>query len=197
MKTSVLNNGRTTQFNPCDIHFQVKEHQDLDAYDALFQKSSDDDKIDLSVEDSKPMMPNNRAQAWRRAQILDASLKKNEVKKTHFIEFMKKVFDSGAAEIAPVLDHESNNKMWYLPIFGVYNSKTPNKVRGVFDLSAVYEGHSLNKVLMTGPDLANSLMGILLRFRQDRYAVIADIEQMFYQFYVTKEHRDFLRFFLV
>ncbi len=27
MKTSVLNNGRTTQFNPCENHFQVKEHQ--------------------------------------------------------------------------------------------------------------------------------------------------------------------------
>lgn len=72
---------------------------------------------------------------------------------------------------------------------------TPNQVRGVFDSSAVYEGHSLNKVLMTGPDLTNSLIGILLRFRQDRYAVIADIEQMFYQFYVKKEHRDLLRFF--
>nr|XP_034318941.1 uncharacterized protein LOC105335138 [Crassostrea gigas] len=222
MKTSVLNNGRTTQFNPCENHFQVKEHQALDTYDTLFQKSPDDDKIGLSVEDRKflslmdeefqkdengkwiaplpfrspkPMMPNNRSQAWRRARILDASLKKNEVKKTHFIEFMKKVFDSGAAEIAPVLDHESNNEMWYLPIFGVYNSKKPNQVRGVFDSSAVYEGHSLNKVLMTGPDLTNSLIGILLRFRQDRYAVIADIEQMFYQFYVKKEHRDFLRFF--
>nr|XP_034305596.1 uncharacterized protein LOC117682359 [Crassostrea gigas] len=222
MKTSVLHNGRTTQFNPCENHFQVREHQALDTYDTLFQKSPDDDKIGLSVEDRKflslmdeefqkdengkwiaplpfrspkPMMPNNRSQAWRRARILDASLKKNEVKKTHFIEFMKKVFDSGAAEIAPVLDHESNNEMWYLPIFGVYNSKKPNQVRGVFDSSAVYEGHSLNKVLMTGPDLTNSLIGILLRFRQDRYAVIADIEQMFYQFYVKKEHRDFLRFF--
>lgn len=45
MKTSVLNNGRTTQFNPCENHFQVKEHQALDTYDTLFQKSPDDDKI--------------------------------------------------------------------------------------------------------------------------------------------------------
>ena len=47
---------------------------------------------------------------------------------------------------------------------------------------------------MSGPNLTNSLLGILLRFREDRYAVSADIEQMFYSFLVSPEHRDYLRF---
>ena len=41
----------------------------------------------------------------------------------------------------------------------------------------------------------NSTLGILLRFRKDQYAVLADIEQMFYQFRVRKDHRNYLRFF--
>lgn len=54
MKTSILNNERTTHFNPCENHFRVKEHQALDTNDTLFQKSPDDDKIGyLSVEDRK------------------------------------------------------------------------------------------------------------------------------------------------
>jgi hypothetical protein len=105
------------------------------------------------------------------------------------------VFNSGAAEVAPTLCPNTTKEVWYLPIFGVYNRKKPNEVRGVFDSSAIYEGISLNKVLMTGPDLTNNLLGILIRFRKDQYAVTADIEQMFYQFYVKPEHRDFLRFF--
>lgn len=57
---------------------------------------------------------------------MDVSLKKNEVKKIYFIEFMKKVFDSGVVEIVFVFDYESNNEMWYLFIFGVYNFKKLN-----------------------------------------------------------------------
>jgi hypothetical protein len=38
------------------------------------------------------------------------------------------------------------------------------------------------------------LSGVLLRFRQNPVAVTADIEQMFYSFFVYEEHRDFLRF---
>lgn len=39
---------------------------------------------------------------------------------------MKKVFDSGVVEIVFVFDYESNNEMWYLFIFGVYNFKKLN-----------------------------------------------------------------------
>lgn len=53
---------------------------------------------------------------------------------------------------------------------------------------------SLNDVLLTGPDLNNSLLGVLLRFRREAVAVIADIEQMFHSFIVREDHRDFLRF---
>lgn len=73
------------------------------------------------------MMPNNRSQAWRKAQTLDASLKKNEVKEIHFVEFMKKVFDRGAAEIASLLDNQSNNKVWYLPIFDITTQRNQIK----------------------------------------------------------------------
>ena len=64
----------------------------------------------------------------------------------------------------------------------------------VFDSAAETEGVSLNKLLLSGPDLTNSLLGVLLRFRQNPVAATADIEQMFYSFYVNEEHRDFLRF---
>ena len=49
-------------------------------------------------------------------------------------------------------------------------------------------------MLLSGPDLNNSLLGVLLRFRKNRIAASADIQQMFYSFRVDKHHRDFLRF---
>lgn len=40
----------------------------------------------------------------------------------------------------------------------------------------------------------NSLLGVLIRFRQKNIAIMCDIEQMFHSFHVNPKHRDFLRF---
>lgn len=50
----------------------------------------------------------------------------------------------------------------------------------VFDSSMQYDGVSLNNALLTGPDLNNTLLGVLIRFRKEAIAFTADIEQMFY-----------------
>lgn len=65
----------------------------------------------------------------------------------------------------------------------------------VFDYSAQYEELSLNNVLLTGLDLTNSLLGVLLRFRLEKIGIMADIQQMFYCFKVRQDHRNYLRFF--
>ena len=82
----------------------------------------------------------------------------------------------------------------YLPYFGVYHPRKPEKIRVVFDSSAEFHGVSLNKELLSGPGTLNSLLGILLRSRRNNVAVACDIEQIFYNFYVNPEHQNLLRF---
>ncbi|XP_062592960.1 uncharacterized protein LOC134254474 [Saccostrea cucullata] len=185
----------------------------------IFLKTKNDDKTALSVEDTqflnlmdnemvkdcegswtaplpfkkqRPLLPNNLSQALSRAKMLTNNLQKNSTKKKHFLEFMSKVLSEGHAEPAPTLT--KNQECWYLPLFGVYHPKKPEQIRGVFDSSAKFENISLNDVLMSGPDLTNNLLGVLLRFRQQPVAVMADIQRMFYCFKVKQEHRDYLRF---
>ena len=67
------------------------------------------------------------------------------------------------------------------PHHGVNHPQKPGKIRVVFECSAKFVGLSLNSMLYRGPDLRNSLVGVLTRFREDRVAVIADIESIFYQ----------------
>ena len=64
----------------------------------------------------------------------------------------------------------------------------------VFDAAAKFNGASLNDQLYQGPDLANSLTGVLIRFRQDKVAFIADLEAMFHQVKVLPKDADALRF---
>ena len=64
----------------------------------------------------------------------------------------------------------------------------------VFDAAAKSSNESLNSNLYTGPDLLNSLVGVLLRFRRYRIAVVADVEAMFHQVRLRPEDADAVRF---
>ena len=76
----------------------------------------------------------------------------------------------------------------------MFNPHKPDKLRIVFDCAAKHMGVSLNDVLLQGPDLLNSLVGVLTRFRSESVAFAADIESMFHQVKVNPEDRDFLKF---
>ena len=74
------------------------------------------------------------------------------------------------------------------------NPNKPGKVRVVNDAAAEFQGTGLNKNLVTGPDLLNSLTGVLTRFRRDPVAIAGDIEAMFHQVRVSDEDSDSLCF---
>jgi hypothetical protein len=123
-------------------------------------------------------IPNNKPQALKRTKTLESSLRRDPVKKENFFEFMRgiHVFHNGhAIKAPPTVD---DGECWYLPIFGVYHPQKPNQLRAVFDSSEKYAfgGISLNDILLTGPDLTNSLLGILLRFRREPIAVMGLID---------------------
>ena len=72
-------------------------------------------------------------------------------------------------------------------------AQTPQGSR-VLNRAAKFQGKSLNHALLTGPDLLQSLIYILIRFRQHNYAVSADIEGMFLQVGVLPKDQLSLRF---
>ncbi|XP_053733153.1 uncharacterized protein LOC128765925 isoform X1 [Synchiropus splendidus] len=140
----------------------------------------------------RPHLPNNRQLAVVRLGHLKKKLLRDEMYKEHYVKFMSEVIDRGDAE--EVHQGGKEGERWYIPHHGVYHAKKPSKLRVVFDCSARYQGTSLNEHLLRGPDLMNSLIGILLRFRQHHIAVMSDVEKMFHQFHVPEPDRDYLRF---
>eukprot|EP00079_Xenopus_tropicalis_P036616 XP_017950387.1 PREDICTED: uncharacterized protein LOC101733460 [Xenopus tropicalis] len=185
----------------------------------VFHTTNDDNKIAPSIEDkefirimdneffkdnsnswvaplpfrtTRTKLPNNREQAISRFASLQRTLKSKPEMKDHFVAFMKKIFENDHAEPAPPL--QEHDECWYLPSFGVYHPRKPKQIRVVFDSSAKYQGMSLNDVLLTGPNLTNNLVGVLMRFRREPVAITADIQQMFHCFIVREDHRNFLRF---
>ncbi|XP_069129179.1 uncharacterized protein [Argopecten irradians] len=152
--------------------------------------------IALPFRDRNVKLPNNNVQGTQRLKGLKNKLVKNHKFRSDYVNFMDNLLSKGYAE--PVSDDQlerNDGRVWYLPHHGVYHPKKPEKIRVVFDCSASYMGVSLNSQLLQGPDLANKLPGVLIRFREEKVAVVGDVEAMFHQVIVSPSDRDCLRFF--
>ncbi|XP_075258365.1 uncharacterized protein LOC142350403 [Convolutriloba macropyga] len=78
-------------------------------------------------------------------------------------------------------DKHCAGREWYLPHHPVVKPNKPEKVRRVLNGASKFQGISLNSVLLTGPELLQSLVHTLMRFRRHHFAVSADIEGKFLQ----------------
>ena len=54
-----------------------------------------------------------------------------------------------------------------------------------FNSSVKYQGYSLDDCYAKGPSLLNQLLGVLLRFRMERFAFVGDISKMFHSIETT------------
>lgn len=101
----------------------------------------------------------------------------------------------GYAKRVPEDELDIDDKpLWYLPHHPEFNPNKPGKTRVVFDCAAKFGGMSLNDQLVSGPDLTNSIMGVLTRFCQEQVALAADVEAMFHQVRVSPDDYDAFRF---
>ncbi|XP_064618958.1 uncharacterized protein LOC135482628 [Lineus longissimus] len=153
-------------------------------------------EITLPFKEDDVTLPNNRTMVDKRLRHLRHKLTRDPKYRREYTDFMNDVITKGFAEKVPDTSEtctQDEKLIWYIPHHGVYHPKK-NKFRVVFDASAEYEGHSLNQHLLQGPDLMNSLTGILTRFRKEPVAVTCDISACFYQVFVPDNQRDCLRF---
>ncbi|XP_033103980.1 uncharacterized protein LOC117106683, partial [Anneissia japonica] len=137
-------------------------------------------------------LPYNKSMAESRLTSLKRRLSTNDETRMKYTKVIQGYIENGYAE--PVTDGETKSgNIWYLPHHPVIHP-LKNKVRVVYDCAAKFRGTSLNDMLLKGPDLMNDLLGVLLRFRQCRIAIVSDIEAMFHQVRMIKSDRDVLRF---
>ena len=136
-------------------------------------------QISLPFKDREGSVPNKKSQALQRANWLKKKLERDPRLSEDYKTFMADIVAKGYARKVPLEQiNLQNGNVWYIPHHGVYHPYKPGKIRVVFDCSAKFNGVSLNSMLYKGPDLTNSLIGELTRFRQDRIAVTADIQSV-------------------
>ena len=115
---------------------------------------------------SEANFPSNKDQIYNQFLLTKKRLMKDETLFDEYSKFMNTMIDRGFVEKIP--EHEipaNEGESWYLPHHAVRHKKK-GKLRIVFNCAMKYRGISLNDNLLAGPDLANNLFGVLLRFRQ-------------------------------
>ena len=149
-------------------------------------------KLPLPLRAHDEIFPDNRSMAEVRLKNLKKRFSRDKQYHEDYIRFMEDMVQKGYAEKSSQQVQQA--KTWFIPHHGVYHPSKPGKIRIVFDCSAQYNGVSVNKRLMSGPDLSKQIISILVKFRKNFVAVMADIEAMFYQVFVADQHRNLLRF---
>ena len=154
-------------------------------------------QVGLIWRDSNSDLPDNRAVAEKRLHLLEKRLESESDPELN-AKYRQTIDDDlqkgYIKELSERESSEPTTRAWYLPHHPVLHPHKPGKVRRVSEAAAKYQGTSLNDHLSSGPDLLNSLVGKLMRFRRELIAMSADIEAMFNQVAVPEEDQSVLRF---
>ncbi|XP_032799158.2 uncharacterized protein LOC116936052 [Daphnia magna] len=136
-------------------------------------------EVSLPVRPDCPKLPDNKEFARRKFLALERRLLLDNDLRQAVTEQMKEVFRSGHA--VKVTSTAPGSKVWFLPYHPVRHPTKPIEIRLVYDAAARLKGTAINDILLKGPDLTTQLLAVLLRFRERRMGLTADIAKMFYQ----------------
>ncbi|GBP20091.1 hypothetical protein EVAR_13863_1 [Eumeta japonica] len=131
----------------------------------------------LLWKEDDPRFPDNYNGARKRLTNIENKIDRDPAFAAAYTAQIKKLIENGYAR--RLENRAQVRDCFFLPHFAVTNPNKPNKIRVVFDAAARFEGKSLNDYLISGPDLLNSLTGILFRFRIGSVAFTGDIRDMF------------------
>ncbi|XP_063383582.1 uncharacterized protein LOC134669897 [Cydia fagiglandana] len=129
-------------------------------------------------------LPPSYVMARSRLHNLEVKMRRDKDFAEDYEAQIQKLLQKGYAE--RIMEPPQTDRTWFLPHFSVFNLNK-GKRRAVFDCAAKSQGNSLNDYILSGPDLLRSLLGILLRFREWNFAVVADIQEMFLQIQMREE----------
>ncbi|UYV63002.1 hypothetical protein LAZ67_2002805 [Cordylochernes scorpioides] len=141
----------------------------------------------------KESIPSNLDIAIKR---LDISIKKmnSQNKLTEYSQIFSDWLTEGLIE--RVEENPLERRGYYLPHRPVYKmeSKT-TPIRPVFDASCLgHNGLSLNQCLEKGPNLLERIPEMMIRFRENKFGVTADIRKAFQMVAIEESERNYLRF---
>ncbi|XP_063446979.1 uncharacterized protein LOC134726470 [Mytilus trossulus] len=127
-------------------------------------------------------LPNNVNSA--KAKLLSTEKRLHKMGKEYSESYQNQIEDMVKRNVARKLT-EKEIQQYEGPVHYIHHHEVlkpeskSTPIRIVFNSSASYMGHVLNEYWAKGPNVINDLLGVLLRFRQERVATAGDISKMY------------------
>ncbi|XP_050305065.1 uncharacterized protein LOC126742463 [Anthonomus grandis grandis] len=136
--------------------------------------------VHIPFKKSPECLGDSKQNAIKRFHSLESKLNKNSVFKSKYVEFISEYHSFSHMTECPKPDE--SKVAYYFPHHGVLNEKSQTtKLRVVFDGSAQSDtGVSLNDIQCVGPVIQDDLLSIILRFRQYKVVIGADMVKMYH-----------------
>ena len=114
--------------------------------------------------------------------------------KKHVHTLVDKGYAEKVDDYPPTKPIPDDQPCFYIPLLPTQDKRKPEKRRITHDCAAKTSKKCLNDYFFKGPDLANSLALILLRFRENPWALMADIGDYFMRVGLPEEDLNAFRF---
>ncbi|UYV84621.1 hypothetical protein LAZ67_X002867 [Cordylochernes scorpioides] len=157
--------------------FPTKEERDCESHylKNVVRDESGRYIVRLPFKESAEKLGQSKSIAIRRFLNLEKRLEQNENIYVQYKQFMNEYIRLDHMQASCSLQTEPK---YYIPHHCILKAQ-PNKLRVVFDASTKTTTQiSLNDLLHVGPKLQNNIFSILLKFRTNSVALVADIEKI-------------------
>lgn len=145
--------------------------------------------VSIPLKESPEKLGDSYQQALSRFLSLERRFSKDPSFKNLYCDFIREYIKLG--HMTENTNKNSDTYTYLLPHHGVLRETSlTTKLRAVFDASAVTtSGLSFNDIQMVGPTVQDDLLSILIRLRQHKYVVTADVEKMYRMVKVEEQQR--------
>ncbi|KAG1697393.1 hypothetical protein GQR58_006003 [Nymphon striatum] len=136
------------------------------------------------------LLTNNVAYAERRLKSTEQRVLRNPKLATSYAEQMNELVDLGFARKLS----KEEIKSYKGPVQYIAHREVINPDKISTPLRIVFNCIKLNEYMYKGPDLLNNLWGVLLRFRENKVAINADISKMYHRILIPERDQHLHRY---
>ncbi|XP_055315885.1 uncharacterized protein LOC129575819, partial [Sitodiplosis mosellana] len=152
-------------------------------------KRDDDGRLNVSMafkNEKWPELGDSRKSALATLFQLEKRFEKNQELKKQYSAVVKESIESGHL----VVVENPPNEAHYIPHHAVFKESTTTKLRSVYNASQkTSNGKSLNEQLAVGKIVQPSIFELMLRWRESKIAIVADLEKMYKQIRLNEKQQ--------
>ena len=176
-------------------NYSIKEENELKLIDKGLKFENNQWEASYPWLKDPGTLPNNRSVALARLVSTEKRLRKRPEVSELYSQQIQDMIENGVARKLSVAEIRNYaGPIHYVAHHEILKQSQTTPCRIVFNTSAKFLNVALNDYWATGPNLMNNLLGVLLRFCENYFAIVGDIKRMYHTIRISQLDQHVHRF---